>query len=61
MQNDIKFIETDENYQLATNFIMYNNLNIGSGKERYQQVEKRLAKTGGIISQEDAMKLLDEV
>lgn len=64
MENDVKFIETDKNYQIASNFIMYNGLNIGEGYtefESYDAVDKRLSQSKGIISEKDAMGLLEEV
>lgn len=64
LDGDIKIIKTDKNYQLATNFIMYQGLNEGEGGsefERYETLENKLKSTGGIIVEEDAMKLLSEV
>lgn len=64
MENDIKFIETDKNYQIVSNFIMYNDLNVGEGYtefERYETVEQKLSQTGSVISEKDAMELLEDV
>lgn len=64
MENDVKFIETDKNYQIASNFIMYKGLNVGEGYtefERYDTVEEKLSQSKGIISEKDAMGLLEEV
>lgn len=64
MENDVKFIETDKNYQIASNFIMYDGLNVGEGSdefERYDAVEKRLIQSKGALNEKDAMELLEDV
>lgn len=50
------------NYQVASNFIAYNNMGGGSGDfARYEAVEKKLKPAGGVISGRDAMALLQSV
>lgn len=64
LEGDVKFIETNEKHQIASNFIMYEGLNIGEGYcefTRYEIAKERLSKTGGIIDDSDAMMLLEEV
>jgi hypothetical protein len=64
MEDEVKFIEADKNYQIASNYIMYNDLNIGEGYcefERYNIVGMKLAQTQGVINQKDAMELLEDV
>lgn len=64
MDGDVKFVETSEEYQIASNFIMYEGLNIGEGYcefTRYGIAEERLFETSGILDDSDAMILLEEV
>lgn len=64
MENEVKFIETNKNYQIGSNFIMYNDLNIGEGYdefERYDKVDQKLSQTNGILDEIDAMRLLEGV
>ncbi len=50
-----------KNYQIATNFTLYNNPNHeGFGKDRYEAIDKELEKCNGIISEMDALALLKE-
>ena len=55
---------THLDYQIATNFIAYNGLNIGEGFtefERYDMVEKELSDNNGILNENDAISLLAKV
>ena len=56
--------EPDADYQIASNFIAYDGMNIGEGFtefERYDAVKARLEEGGGTISEEDAISLLAEI
>ncbi len=60
----LQVIEAETDYQIATNFIAYNDLNIGEGYtefERYDAVEKELLDKNGILNENDAILLLAEV
>jgi penicillin V acylase-like amidase (Ntn superfamily) len=62
--NELKVVKAPDAYPAATNFVMYNGLNIGEGFtefERYDAIQDRLAQTKGIISETDAMSLLGQV
>ncbi len=62
--SDIRVVETDEDYQIASNFIAYNGLNIGEGYDefdRYQTVEDTILKNDGKLNEEDAINLLAQV
>lgn len=51
-------------YPAATNFVMYNNLNIGEGYtefDRYNAIQQKLTQTKGVLAEADAMSLLSEV
>lgn len=64
LDKDVKVIENSKNYQIASNFIMFNGLNIGEGYdefERYEKAEKALEENSGVLSEEQAMKVLSEV
>lgn len=61
---DIKVTETDEDFQIASNFIPYNGLNIGEGFcefERYDRVRNVIESNDGILSEMQAVDLLAEV
>lgn len=64
LDGEIKVIEADKRYQMVTNFIMYNGLNEGEGYtefERYDEIEKTLAASDGVIEEGAAMALLSRV
>jgi len=57
-------VTTDQAYQIASNFIAYQGLNIGEGFsefERYDKVESVLKTNNGLVSNEQAIDLLAEV
>ena len=61
---DLKITETDEGFQVASNFIPYNGLNIGEGYdefERYNRVRSVIAENSGILSIAQSGDLLAEV
>jgi hypothetical protein len=60
----MQIVTTDENYQIASNFIAYNGLNIGEGFsefERYEKVKGAIEKNNGFLNENQAIKLLAEV
>lgn len=59
---EMRETEGSGNYQIASNFIAYNNLGEGGSEFiRYDAVEKKLGPAGGVISEYDAMGLLQSV
>ncbi|MDP4121375.1 MAG: linear amide C-N hydrolase [Bacillota bacterium] len=57
----MQVINMDGNYQICTNFILYNNPSLtGFGSDRYKNYDAVLSKSGGVISTEDALKLLQK-
>ena len=55
---------TADDFQVASNFIAYNGLNIGEGFtefERYDAVKSTIEKNGGYLSEQQAIDLLAEV
>lgn len=62
--NEFQIVETDSNYQIASNFIAYNGVNIGGGGtefKRYDTVEKEILDNNGVLNEDDAVSLLAEV
>lgn len=62
--NELQIVETDSDYQIASNFIAYNGVNIGGGGtefKRYDTVEKEILDNNGILNEDDAASLLAEV
>lgn len=62
--NEIYTVKTDDDYQIASNFIAYNDLNIGEGYsefERYDKVKECIEENGGVLDRKKAEALLAEV
>lgn len=62
--DELQVVEAETDYQIATNFIAYNGLNIGEGFtefERYHAVEKELLDNNNILNENDAIALLAKV
>ncbi len=60
----MRAVTTDEAYQIASNFIAYQGVNIGEGFtefERYDAVKEAIDSNGGVLSEERALSLLAEV
>jgi len=61
---ELKVTETDEDFQIASNFIPYNDLNIGEGFdefERYDRVRAAIENNDGILNEMQIVDLLAEV
>lgn len=61
--NRLQVVKTKEKFQAATNFIAYKGMNLGEGYDEFQRygiIHSRLAKTGGLLSEKDAMILLKQ-
>jgi hypothetical protein len=61
---ELKVTETEEHFQVATNFIPYNDLNIGEGFdefERYDRVMEIINKNNGILTETQFVDVLSEV
>ncbi|NLG04194.1 MAG: linear amide C-N hydrolase [Clostridia bacterium] len=62
--HDLKVVESDEDYLIASNFIAYNDLNIGEGFtefERYDAVKEAIEENGGKLEEEQAIDLLAQI
>ena len=60
----IQIVTTDEDYQIASNFIAYNGVNIGEGFnefERYDKVKETIDSNDCVLSVEQSVALLAEV
>ncbi len=61
---ELQVVKTDTNYQIASNFIAYNGVNIGEGFtefERYDTVKAAIDNNGGALSEEQAIALLAQI
>lgn len=61
---EVKTITVPENYQIASNFVAYDGLNIGEGGtefDRYNRVKGRIEENGGILTELQAIDLLIQV
>lgn len=57
----LQTVTTDEDYQIASNFIEYKGLNIGEGYtefDRYDTVKAAIEENGGKLTEEQAIELL---
>lgn len=62
--NDLQVVETDKEYQVASNFVAYNNLNIGEGYtefERYDKVVNKIEDSNNSLNMNDTINLLNDV
>jgi hypothetical protein len=60
----LQVVTTDESYQIASNFIAYNGLNIGEGYDefvRYDKVKDAINNNNGTLNEEQVVALLAEV
>lgn len=61
VDGSMKVIEKEGDYQIATNMLSYHNEeHMGYSSDRYKAFETALSETKGIISVEDALKLLED-
>ncbi len=63
-ENRLQTVTPKEKYQVATNFIAYNGLNLGEGStefQRYDTIHNTLLRANGVISEKNAMSLLKDV
>ena len=61
---DLQTVRSVEEYQIASNFIAYNDVNIGEGYtefERYDRVEEVLKANSNSLSMEECRHLLNEI
>lgn len=61
---ELKVVTVPENYQIASNFVAYNGLNIGYGYDefdRYNRVKSAIEENNGILTEEQAIELLSEI
>ncbi|MFG6384609.1 MAG: linear amide C-N hydrolase [Lachnospiraceae bacterium] len=61
---ELQIVETDQEYQIASNFIAYDGLNIGEGYtefERYHKVQNTIERNGCILDKDKAMLLLADI
>ncbi len=60
----LQTVEPEKDYQVASNFIAYNGLNIGEGYtefERYDAVVNAIEQYGGTLTEDQAVSLLKEI
>lgn len=61
---ELQVVETDREYQIASNFIAYRDLNIGEGYtefERYDKVQNAIEANNGTLNSDKAIRLLADV
>jgi hypothetical protein len=61
---ELVVVESNEEYQIASNFIAYNGLNIGEGFtefERYNAIEKEIVSNNNMLSNKQIITLLAKV
>lgn len=61
---ELQVVEPDSEYQIASNFIAFDGLNIGEGYtefERYDRVQSVIEENGGVLDADSAIALLADV
>lgn len=61
---ELQVVETDSEYQIASNFIAFDGLNIGEGYtefERYDRVQSVIEESGRVLDEDSAIALLADV
>lgn len=64
VDQELCVVETETDYQIASNFIAYNGLNIGEGFtefERYDKVQAAIEANSGTLEEDQVVQLLSEV
>lgn len=62
INNEMKLVESKDSYQAATNFLLTpGDYDFGKGQDRYATLMNTLKEKNGVVSQEEAMKLLESV
>lgn len=62
--NEIQVVETDKEYQVASNFVAYNDLNIGEGYtefDRYDKVINKIKDSNNSLNMNTTINLLNDV
>jgi len=60
----LQTVTNNNNYQIASNFVAYNNLNIGEGYdefERYDQVKQAIERNNGTLTNSHAVETLTKI
>lgn len=61
VDDEMKVVYPDQNYQCATNFLLTNpDADFSIGKDRYEIIDQKLKSTNGVLSKEEAMQLLSD-
>ena len=61
VDNEMKVVYPDKNYQCATNFLLTNpDAEFNFGQDRYQIIDEKLSSTNGKLSSHEAMQLLSD-
>lgn len=58
INNEMHVLTKEEGYTAATNFVLYNDLNLGYGQDRYEKIKEAQEATNGIMTEEEALDLL---
>ena len=58
INNEMHVLTKEEGYTAATNFVLYNDLNLGYGQDRYAKIKETQEATNGIMTEEEALDLL---
>lgn len=58
IDNEMHVLTKEEGHIAATNFVLYNDMNKGTGKDRYEAIMKKQKETNGIMTEQDALDLL---
>lgn len=58
IDNEMHVLTKEEGHVAATNFVLYNDMNDGSGHDRYEKIMTTLEEKEGILTEEESLDLL---
>ena len=61
INDEMHVLTKEEGHTAATNFVLYNDLNLGYGQDRYEKIKQAQEATNGVMTEEEALNLLLDV
>lgn len=58
IDGEMHVLPKEEGYTAATNFVLYEDRNIGTGQDRFETIKKKQEETNGVMTEKDALDLL---
>lgn len=58
INNEMHVLTKKEGYTAATNFVLYNDMNLGSGQDRYEVIKTKQNEMQGIMTEDEVLEIL---